>query len=383
MKQRSLALAIAAAACVGQLDGADAIGTILEIGSEGRGNAAATGAWAALAGRDPGSLAELLAAIGKADAIAANYLRAAAEAVAAEALAEGAMPVAELETFIAERDHGAKARWLAFDLLGQAEPVRAAALVPGFIDDPAPALRRQAVDQLIAEAGGEEVEKLRAALGAAREIDQVKAIAESLKKAGEEVDLPKHFGFLMRWKSVGPFDNVGDVGFDRELPPEVGEVDFGATFEGKPGEVGWQDLVTADRFGMVDLNKLYGPLKGVAAYAATTFVSDRDQPAELRLGCKNAWKVWANGEFLFGRDEYHRGMRIDQYVMPFRLKEGENTVLVKICQDEQEQEWTVEWQFQLRVCDATGTAILSQDRMPTPSDEEATGAPVRRRPPRD
>jgi hypothetical protein len=32
---------------------------------------------------------------------------------------------------------------------------------------------------------------------------------------------------------------------------------------------------------------------------------------------------------------------------------------VKCCQDEQKEEWTVEWEFQLRVCDSTGTAILA------------------------
>ena len=81
---------------------------------------------------------------------------------------------------------------------------------------------------------------------------------------------------------------------------------------------------------------------------------------------KNAWKIWLNGELVFGRDEYHRGIRIDQYILPVHLNEGKNTLLVKACQNEQEQDWTVQWQFQLRVTDETGTAILSTDRKPTP-----------------
>jgi hypothetical protein len=40
------------------------------------------------------------------------------------------------------------------------------------------------------------------------------------------------------------------------------------------------------------------------------------------------------------------------------LKKGKNTLLVKCCQNEQTEQWTVEWRFQLRICDATGTAIL-------------------------
>jgi hypothetical protein len=78
---------------------------------------------------------------------------------------------------------------------------------------------------------------------------------------------------------------------------------------------------------------------------------------------------------LFGRDEYHRGIRIDQYILPIQLKRGKNTLLVKACQNEQEQDWTVQWQFQLRICDSTGTAIHSTDRKPTPK----TNAKPRRR----
>lgn len=72
--------------------------------------------------------------------------------------------------------------------------------------------------------------------------------------------------------------------------------------------------------------------------------------AELRLGCKNGWKVWLNGEMLFGRDEYHRGMKLDQYKLPIHLKKGKNSILIKCCQNEQTEQWTVEWQFQIRAC---------------------------------
>jgi hypothetical protein len=44
------------------------------------------------------------------------------------------------------------------------------------------------------------------------------------------------------------------------------------------------------------------------------------------------------------------------------LKKGRNEILVKICQNEQTEDWAQTWDFQLRVCDALGTAVLSQDR---------------------
>jgi hypothetical protein len=184
----------------------------------------------------------------------------------------------------------------------------------------------------------------------------------------------------MRWKSIGPFDNTGPAGFDAVYPPEK-EIDLDATYQGKDGPVAWADFVTADRFGMADLNKAYSPLKEVTGYLYHEFTSTAARPAEVRIGCKNAWKLWVNGQFLFGRDEYHRGARIDQYTVPCQLNAGKNSILLKLCQDEQVEEWTVEWQAQLRLCDSTGTAILSENRGPTPGPDEATGAPRRRRPP--
>jgi hypothetical protein len=44
---------------------------------------------------------------------------------------------------------------------------------------------------------------------------------------------------------------------------------------------------------------------------------------------------------------------------------------VKLCQNEQKEKWTVEWEFQLRVCDSTGTAILSTDRPDIPKAKTA------------
>jgi hypothetical protein len=50
---------------------------------------------------------------------------------------------------------------------------------------------------------------------------------------------------------------------------------------------------------------------------------------------------------------------MDQYKLRCHLRRGANTILVKCCQNEQTESWTAEWEFQLRVCDSTGTALLS------------------------
>lgn len=95
----------------------------------------------------------------------------------------------------------------------------------------------------------------------------------------------------------------------------------------------------------------------------------------MRLGTVNAYKVWVNGKLIFARDEYHRGMRMDQYKLTAPLEKGRNLILVKLCQNEQTEDWAQKWEFQLRVCDASGAAILSTTRPASPKSRStsATG----------
>ncbi len=361
------------------------LATLQKVGPEGAGNAEAAAAWQELSALGPDSIVPILSAMEGSGLLARNWMRAAVEAIAErEQKASAQLPADALKTFLLDRSQEPNARRLAYDLYSQIDAEASAALVPGMIDDPSPALRREAVARLLAEgrtqleAGDSEKSRttLLAALDAAREVDQIDAITKLLReKLQQKVDLPRHFGFLSHWHLIGPFDNTDRAGFDTVYPPELG-IDLAAEYPGKGGSpVKWQAYATPDDYGKVDFNQPYGPLKQVTGYAYTEFTSAEARDAQIRLGCKNAWKVWCNGELLFGRDEYHRGQRIDQYTMPVKLKAGKNTLLVKACQNEQEQDWTVQWEFQLRVCDATGTAILATDRQPTP--EKA--APVRRR----
>ena len=114
-----------------------------------------------------------------------------------------------------------------------------------------------------------------------------------------------------------------------------------------------------DTVGLFDIARLTRPHKGAVTYAATEFQSDREQEIEFRLSTQNAWKVWLNGEFLFGQEEYHRGSMFDQYAVRGRLKPGKNVILLKVCQNEQTQDWAQTWAFQFRVCDVSGRGLRS------------------------
>ncbi len=355
------------------------IAPVLAVGPEALNNTSAKTALASLSTSPASRIPEILSAIGEANDLAANYLRSAVDTIVDRTLAaNGTIPARELNAFLANTKNHPRARRLAYEILLRIAPDETARLVPSFANDPSVELRHDAVELLIKSAEtlkakpdkAATIKAFRAALDAARDQKQIDAITTELRALGEEVDLPKHFGFLTHWKVIGPFDNSNLAGFDQPFPPEQ-ELRFDAEYDGKTGKVKWQDTATGQDYGKVDLNKPLGELKEVTGYATTVFNSPISGPAELRLGCKNGWKLWLNGKLLFSRDEYHRGSRIDQYRMSVTLNKGPNTILIKLCQNADVKDWTKEWEFQLRVCDSTGTAILATDRPPRPVEIKA------------
>lgn len=343
------------------------LATLRRVGPEGQGHAEATRAWSQLAHRPAADLPALLAAMDGANPLVRNWLRAAVDAVADRTLASGeSLPLAALEAFLRDTHHDPHARWLAYDWIARVDPDRARSLVPGLLEDPSNALRRLAIEQRQTEAQmlrtNGQLDQARTvyqtALRAARDVDQIEALATALRELDVPVDLRDVFGWITRWQVIGPFDNTGLAGFDRPFPPES-EQRLDAEYDGKAGKVRWREWIVADPYGRLDFNRALGAAKEVTAYALTEFVTDQPQPAEIRLGCKNAWKVWFNGQFLFGRDEYHRGAEIDQYRLPVTLQAGTNSLLVKVCQNEEVEDWTVEWEFQLRLTDPLGTPLRS------------------------
>jgi hypothetical protein len=354
---------------------AELIAVMKTVGREAQGNRAAQQAWRELAQADAGVLPDVLAALDAAEPLAANYIRSAIDAIAQRQLASGGkLPADALERFVLDRRHAPRGRRLAYELLTRADATAPDRLLPRMLDDPSVELRRDAVGRIIAEAhrllaakqSAAAAEAFKSALKNARDLDQIRLTTEQLAKLGQTVDLPRHFGFVMQWKLIGPFDNTDKKGLAVAYPPE-GKYDPRATYTGKDGKtpLAWFDHATTDVYGMVDLNKAVGKHMGVAAYAAAEFDSDRARPVEIRLGCDTAYKVWLNGKLLSLSEAYHTVSDVDQYTARGTMKAGRNLILLKVCQNEQTEEWAQKWQFQLRVCDAAGTAVLSTNRPPT------------------
>lgn len=357
------------------------------VGLRGEAHRAAIAAWPKLTKASADQLPEILAGMDGADILACNWIRAATETIIQRHLASGGkLPVASLEKFLSETQHAPRARRMAYELIVRDDPSAPGRLMPGLLNDPSLELRRDAVAMtldnakaLVSSNRDGAIAAYRQAWDASRNVEQAKTASDALRELGVTTSLIEHFGFLTDWKLIGPFDNRSDVGYDAVYPPEK-ELNFSAQYPGKLGDVHWVDFHSADELGVVDLNEAYGRpkaakgtgyadtpeilprFKATVAYALANFNAKEPRDVEVRIGCINGHKVWLNGELIITNHVFHTGMTVDQYSGKGKLRAGQNTLLVKVLQNEQSDDWAQNWQFQLRVCDDLGAAVLAADR---------------------
>jgi hypothetical protein len=327
------------------------IRAILKVEKVGAGHAAAVTAVKFLSQRSTTALIPLLRGMDQANPLAENWLRGAFVSIADRNFKEGTpLPKEELERFALDRSHAPQSRKLAFDWLVRIDPSAPDRLIPGMLDDPSAEFRREAVERVIdaAEKASEQKDNAKCkdlylqAFRAALDPDQLNLAFDELSAMGEIHDLKSQLGLLDSWWLIGPFDHRNGIGFEA----------------GTEQEIAWIKKVSDQRHATLDLNKLIAPHHGAVAYAYREFESDRAQDVEIRYGTPNGSKLWVNGELLFAHDEYHQTMRMDQYRVLAKLQPGTNKILLKICQNEQTEDWAQRWEFQVRICDSSGTAVL-------------------------
>ncbi len=341
-------------------DSAKAIATLKAVSREGAGNEAAGEAWKSLVKQGGVALSPALAAIDDANPTAANWLRTAVGAIAERERESGAkLPADKLEAFARDTQFAPSARRIAYELLIAQEPQAAERLLPGFLNDPSPDLRRDAVASELAKlekAAGPTIQpQLEKLLALARDKDQVELIAKKLEDDYKaKVSITENFGFLTRWHLVGPFDSAKGKALTLSHPPEKA-MGIAGKFQGKGGaEVVWKPAFTTDRYGFVDLNKLVNKEKDAAVYALAIVEAPAALSCEIRVGTPNTIQIFLNGEKLFEREEYHHGSGMDLNIGKGHLKAGPNVIVLKVCQNNQSESWAQDWKFQLRLCDSTG-----------------------------
>jgi hypothetical protein len=365
----ALALALSAAVFVSARAADEetnrALTALKSVTKEGKGNEDAGPAWKTLVSKGAPALLPALEAFDDTNPTTTNWLRAAVDAIAEREKAENRpLPADKLEAFAKNTKFAPSARRVAYELLVAQDPTTKDRLLPGFLNDKSPDLRRDAVAReltLIEKAARPsiraELEKL---FTLTRDKDQVDLLAKKVAEHGGKVSVSEHFGFVTHAMIVGPFDNPAGKAFTTPYPPEAA-ADAAGTFKGKgDAEVKWKDVSTKDKYGKFDLNALLDKPADLerytdsAAYARAVIVAEKETPCEIRVASITSIQTFLNGKKVYEHDEYHHGAPFDANVGKGVLKKGENVVLLKVLQNAQKDDWAKVWFFQMRICDDTG-----------------------------
>ncbi len=167
----------------------------------------------------------------------------------------------------------------------------------------------------------------------------------------------RSLGYVDHWLVLGPFDNDGKVGLEKEYAPEG---DFGAplvpgrAYSGKERPVRWRAVPDAFPWGYVDAGSLVRPDRKICVYA-TSFVSAKGthgepvsgRDASLWIGAGGSFKVFWNGSEVL-EDTADRHYDADRFAARVRLSGVVNNLTVKACGDDAAP------LFSVRLADAAG-----------------------------
>src|SRR4029453_7408872 len=133
-------------------------------------------------------------------------------------------------------------------------------LLPGFLNDKSPDLRRDAIaaelDKLERAARPTIKADLEKLFTHTRDKDQVELLAKKIAANGGKASVTEHFGFVNHASLIGPFERPDGKGLDATYPPESAK-DTSGKFKGKDdAEVAWKPAATTEKYGTFDLNKL-------------------------------------------------------------------------------------------------------------------------------
>ena len=106
-----------------------------------------------------------------------------------------------------------------------------------------------------------------------------------------------------------------------------------------------------------------GDADDAVAFAYTEITVPAAQEVEFRGAADDNFTVYVNGARVFGFEEWRNGVRHDRHRFPVQLRQGKNSVLVKVCQTAAPNP-EPNWEFFLRVVDATGKGIAFTSSLP-------------------
>ena len=173
---------------------------------------------------------------------------------------------------------------------------------------------------------------------------------KGMPKTAENYVLKGGFIPETRWITLGPFKNIDSIGVENAyIPEETTQIDTTAKYYGRDELISWKK----SKYRSLDGHYMFVSDNNddwSAAYVWAIVISPDKRDITMRFDSDDQGTVWLNGKQVFNHLRTS-GERIDRYTIPVTLKQGENTILVKICNSSQG------WGFYMRLTDAEGNPI--------------------------
>ncbi|MCC5876484.1 MAG: HEAT repeat domain-containing protein [Candidatus Sumerlaeia bacterium] len=159
---------------------------------------------------------------------------------------------------------------------------------------------------------------------------------------------------LREWQVLGPFrvDSVQEAWNKEFIDPT--EIDLDAKVEYDGDKLEWVHLDGQGPMGHVNLLGRLAEVTNAFAFGYTTVISPKRQLAHLRVGTDDGVTVWLNGWQVHDNNAV-RPVSFDSDIIPIRLEEGENTILLRVSQH------GGGFSFQARLTDRDGNAIKFEE----------------------
>jgi len=166
-------------------------------------------------------------------------------------------------------------------------------------------------------------------------------------RVGASVAMHKQVGAILKWRMVGPFENISASGHDRTFPPELEDNPVGVYDGLSDTRIRWHEPSVYRPDGWVDFSRYY-PTVNAVFYAVTYVHSSEMQRVQMRIGTSGSFKLFVNGSVVHeSRDEHNND--VDTYRSEVTLGEGWNRVLVKCAASDIDR-----CNFLLRITDESG-----------------------------
>ena len=159
------------------------------------------------------------------------------------------------------------------------------------------------------------------------------------------------------WITLGPFDNKDSVGYFVDyIPVETTQIDTTTKYFGRVKDklISWEKSSDTKLDGRYDFGNDDGINDWCAAYVWSVVISPDEREITFRFDSDDQGFIWLNGKKVFEHSRASVGggaAIIDRHTIPVTLKQGENTILIKVCNS------TQTWDMYMRLTDTDGNPM--------------------------